>query len=401
MEPEEVERVLAESRREAAGDTQPEDGIGFFPSEPDGAWISENFDDLLIWAEESGASDITFNSGQPVWCRVHGEWMPVTGRRIDREAVESLLNYTSMMASASGMVEGGEPLDYPYEKQVARGVRKRFRCNATAVNANAGIGLSVVMRTIPSLPPRVGDLGVEDEIMAAAEPGNGLVLVTGVMGSGKSTLLGAIIRDIRETQRRHILTYEAPVEFNLTDIPGAKGPLTQTNIPTHLESFELAARNAARRAADVILVGESRDKETLRSMIEQSEIGVCAYSTVHTRSVEETPTRILNVFPREDQAGIATTMIASLRLIVQQRLVHKVGGGRIALREYLAFDEASRRRLMRVPVEEIIPAMRELVETKGRPLVRDAEAKFEAGEISGDVYETIRREREMVEDGLA
>ena len=99
-----------------------------------------------------------------------------------------------------------------------------------------------------------------------------------------------------------------------------------------------AVRTSTRTAPDVVLIGESRDPETLRGMIESAETGVAAYSTVHTRSVPETITRIINVFPFDEQRQIAATLLSSLRLIVNQRLLPRAGGdGRVALREFLAF----------------------------------------------------------------
>jgi defect-in-organelle-trafficking protein DotB len=272
--------------------------------------------------------------------------------------------------------------------------------NASGCKDGTGGGASIVMRSIPSLPPKIEDLGIEPEIMEAATPNNGLVLVTGVMGTGKSTLLSSVLRYIRENQPRNILTYEAPVEFDLMGIPNPCGPLAQASIPEHLTNFNRAAPNSARRAADVVLIGESRDVETLRGMIEMAEIGVAAYSTVHTRGVAETPTRIINVFPADMQNQIASTLLASLRLIVQQRLLSSTKGGRIALREFLVFDAAIRQELFGIPVNGLIPAIQAMVESRGRTILQDAEEKYSQGLIYKEDYEAIRHEQEMKKEDV-
>ena len=146
-------------------------------------------------------------------------------------------------------------------------------------------GVKIVFRTIPSMPPVLEDLNVEQGILDHAMPSNGLVLVTGVMGSGKSTLLAAILRRIIETGGRNVSTYEAPIEFDFDAVPNPGGPVSQSTIPEHLKSFLTATRNSTRTAPDVVLIGESRDPDTLRGMMESAEIGVAAYSTVHTLSL--------------------------------------------------------------------------------------------------------------------
>jgi defect-in-organelle-trafficking protein DotB len=363
------------------------------------SWTIEDLNKLLVWAEGVGMSDIHILPRQPMWIRLHGKWIAVTKRPVMADEIFFLAEQLFRSPDGAARLKGGDELDFAHEIRVDRVTRKRFRVNASGCKDGTGAGASIVMRSIPSLPPKIEDLGLEPEILKAATPNNGLVLVTGVMGTGKSTLLASILRHIRETQPRNILTYEAPVEFDLMGIPNPCGPLAQASIPEHLTHFNRAAPNSARRAADVVLIGESRDVETLRGMIEMAEIGVAAYSTVHTRGVAETPTRIINVFPADMQNQIASTLLASLRLIIQQRLLPKIGGGRIALKEYLVFDAAIRKELFSVPVTDLIPAIQQMVETKGRTILMDAKDKYDAGLIEFDDYDAIRHEQEMSKEG--
>lgn len=364
-----------------------------FTAEPLGFWDIDSFDALLNWCHENNASDIVLLPKSPVWCRIYGTWQAITKKNLTSDEIMNLIDITSRNPSASASLKGGNDIDYAYEVNVDKITRRRFRANASACRDGWSIGASLVMRMIPSLPPTIEELGVEDELISHLFPNNGLVLVTGVMGSGKSTLLSAILRHIIENQHKHIVTYEAPIEFDLMGIKNQSGPIIQTSIPEHLSDFTSAPRNSARRAADVILVGESRDPETLRGMIESSEIGVAAYSTVHTRSVAETPARIINVFPSAMHNQIATTLISSLRVIIQQRLLARADEkGRIAVKEYLVFNSLHRDKLYDVSIDEIIPTIKKMVEEDGQPLVVDAQKKFKEGLISKDDLVQIETE---------
>ena len=217
------------------------------------------------------------------------------------------------------------------------------------------------------------------------------------MGSGKSTLLAAILREIIEKGGRNVSTYEAPIEFDLDAIENPGGPVSQSSVPEHLKSFLTATRNSTRTAPDVVLIGESRDPETLRGMIESAEIGVAAYSTVHTRSVPETISRIINVFPVAERLQVTATLLSSLRLIISQRLVPKAdGGGRIALREFLAFTPKIREILLDTPPERLIQECEELLPVNGQRMQEAAKHFFEAGKIRSTEYRAILAERKQI-----
>lgn len=365
-----------------------------FPGEPRANWCKADMDALLLWACEIGASDICMTSGQPAWVRLHGRWTAATKKQISDTDTGVLLGDVARNAATPGMVRAGHPADLGYDIVVDRWTRRRFRGNATAVRVDGGTGTTMVLRVIPDKPPELDTLNVEPGILESAFPTAGLVLITGVMGSGKTTLLAALLRRIAETQARHITTYEEPIEFDLTAVENPLGPICQSAIPEHLDAFRNAPRNAARRASDIILVGESRDAETLRGMIEVAEMGVAAYSTVHTRSVEETPARIINVFPAAERQGIATTMAYALRLIVQQRLVPNASGsGRVALREYVALTQNMRNHLANLEYPMYTSALREMCAAQGQNLLQDAERKLREGLITEQTYREIEIEK--------
>ena len=214
------------------------------------------------------------------------------------------------------------------------------------------------------------------------------------MGSGKSTLLAAILRRIIESGGRHVSTYEAPIEFDFDAVPKPGGPVSQSTIPEHLKSFLTATRNSTRTAPDVVLIGESRDPDTLRGMMESAEIGVAAYSTVHTRSVPETLSRIINVFPFAERLQVRATLLSSLRLIVSQRLLPLPDkSGRIALREYLAFTPEIRETLLDTPLERLILKTEDLLAVSGQRMQDAAQAAYEDGRLARENYLAILAER--------
>lgn len=365
-----------------------------YPNEPRVRWNHTDLNELLLWACGLGMSDLNLRSGDRAWMRLHGIWRAVTERAISSDELLSGLERMTRNNSIAALLKSGQK-DYDFAHLVdkARGEHQRFRGNAVPVADGYSTGVKMVFRTIPSIPPKVSSLNLEPTILDYAFPDNGLVLITGVMGSGKSTLIAAILREIIEMGGRHVATYEAPIEFDFTAIPDPGGPVSQSSIPEHLESFFTAIRNSTRTAPDVVLIGESRDKETLRGMIESAEIGVAAYSTVHSRSVPSTISRILHTFPQEEHSQIAATLISSLRLIVSQRLIpHPSGKGRTALREYLPFTADIRERLLETPLDRLGQVTEELVQSHGQSLLIPARAAFEAGSIPKDRYLAIEME---------
>ncbi len=368
-------------------------GAELFPDEPI-AFTYAAFEQLLRWGAQLGMSDLKLIITQPVWMRVHGRWARVTRRALTGEEINGLLTEAYRSTVATALLQGGHTLDWDIDVRLERGTRLRFRCNATQI-ASRREGVSMTLRVIPADPPALETMQVEPQLLDGLMPVNGLVLVTGVMGSGKSTLLASILRRIAETQPRSITTFESPIEFDYSRLRGLMAPIEQSSVGQgrHLESFVEAVRSASRRACDVVLVGEARDAETLRHMIELAEMGPAVYSTVHTRGVAETPGRIVHAFAHEEQPAIVASLLDSVRCIIQQRLLPNPAGGRTAIREYLIIDQAMRDRLAGRSLSEVKLLLADLVESYGQPLLEDARRKRAAQLITQEAYEKIEHER--------
>jgi len=213
--------------------------------------------------------------------------------------------------------------------------RTRFRVNIFSQRGS----LSIVLRVIPNRVPTVEDLGLPQQLTEITRERNGIVLVTGPTGSGKSTSLAAIIDQINREQAIHIITIEDPIEYLHLH---KQATINQRELGSDTQSFALALRAALRQAPKVILVGEMRDVDTISIALEASETGHLVLSTLHTIDAAKTIDRIVGVFPKNEERQIRTRFSQAFKWVVSQRLVPKVGGGRVALCEILRSTSRTR-----------------------------------------------------------
>jgi twitching motility protein PilT len=204
----------------------------------------------------------------------------------------------------------------------------RFRVNIFSQRGQ----YSIVLRKLETQIPSFTELGLPDAYRRVAEEKNGIVLVTGATGSGKTTSLAAVINDINEKHPVHIITLEDPIEYTHTQ---KKATVNQRELGKDFDSFANGLRAALRQAPKVILVGEMRDRESVEIALNAAETGHLVLSTLHTTDAGQTINRILGMFAIEEENQIRTRMADSLRWIICQRLLPKIGGGRVAAFEAL------------------------------------------------------------------
>ena len=351
------------------------------------------FDALLRWCHLQGASDVLLKSGDHAAMIVNDALVDVTPTTVPREALFGVLREIHS-ASVTSTVLAGEPADFAYLVEADDGRAIRFRCNATAVKGifGASAEIALTLRAIPDLPPTVDDIALPDAVVAACDARHGLVLVSGPTGSGKSTTLAALIRRLAESQRRNILTYEAPVEFDFSRLPGRQSRVSQTEVPSQIPSFAEAVRNSLRRAPDVIMVGEARDAATISSSVRAATTGHLVLTTVHANDVAGVIPRMLDEFPPDERQGAAARLVGTVRCMVQQYLYPAADGGRIALREYLCIDNDLRRELEACLFQgegALVDLLRRAVPERGQCLVADAVAKRDAGLITPDTFRLV------------
>lgn len=368
-----------------------------FPQEPIRLSI-ESVNDILIHCVKLNASDITFQTGEPIIAEVFGRLVKITRRRLSNTEVSDVLN-AIYGPNATTIIMSGKDIDTHYEIRPNRSDRYRFRINGTGCQVEGHDGIQITARTIPTDPPKLDSMKLPDAILNALTPEQGVVYVTGATGSGKSTLLAAIIRSITEDAESHrkILTYEAPIEFVFDSVEKASSIVSQSEIPRHLPSFAAGVRNALRRKPRLILVGEARDPETIGAVMEAAMTGHPVYTTLHSNGVAETIRRLVITFPAEERQGRTIDIIETVRLVVSQRLVPTVDGKRVALREYLVFDEKIRDILLETDILNITNVVRNLVRESGKTMASDAEDKFKEGLITERQFNLIAEQAKREE----
>lgn len=279
--------------------------------------------ELLAFSVENNASDLHLSTGTPPSIRVDGDVRKLNIPAFDEKDVNALV-YDIMNDRQRKEYEQNLEVDFSFEVPNLA----RFRVNAF----NQNRGPAAVFRTIPSKILSLDDLGCPDIFRDISDLPRGLVLVTGPTGSGKSTTLAAMVDHINKTKHHHILTIEDPIEFVHQNHSCL---INQREVHRDTLSFSAALRSALREDPDVILVGEMRDLETIRLAMTAAETGHLVFGTLHTTSAPKTIDRIVDVFPGEEKAMVRSMLSESLRAVISQTLVKKVGGGRVAAHEIM------------------------------------------------------------------
>ena len=283
--------------------------------------VIDKYFKLLV---ESGGSDLHLTEGEPPKLRVHGSVTAIEGESVlEGESFQQMLAEICEPRSFETYLKEGD-LDFAY----AMDEESRFRCNYLKQRQ----GLGAVFRLIPTKIASLEDLGIPEVVKNFAHIRSGLVLVTGPTGSGKSTTLAALLDYINSTQNKHIITVEEPIEFVHSN---KKCILTQREVPHQCPTFSDGLRASLREDAEIVLVGEMRDLETISLALTAAETGMLVFGTLHTNNARKTVDRIIDVFPADQQSQVRTMLAASLRGVLAQLLMKRTDGGRVAVNEIM------------------------------------------------------------------
>jgi twitching motility protein PilT len=285
---------------------------------------------LLAFAVKNNASDLHLSAGVPPMIRVDGDIKRVNMPPLTHKEVHSMV-YDIMNDKQRKVFEEFFETDFSFEiPNLAR-----FRVNA--FNQNRGAG--AVFRNIPSLIKTLDDLNAPKVFKDLCMLPRGLVLVTGPTGSGKSTTLAGMVDYVNVNRPEHIITIEDPIEF----VHESKRCLVnQREVHRDTLGFSEALRSALREDPDVVLVGEMRDLETIRLALTAAETGHLVFGTLHTSSAAKTVDRIVDVFPAAEKEMVRAMLSESLRAVISQTLLKRMGGGRIAAHEIMIASPAIR-----------------------------------------------------------
>ena len=284
--------------------------------------ITKNLDRLLFKMVKNRGSDLHFKTGSNIRVRINGEIVPITNDKVTRK--EGILLAKALLRSRFEELVKNKNIDFIYKLNE----NIRFRVNMFFQMD----GISAVFRIIPKNIPSIESLNLPPVVKEFAKLKRGVVIVTGPTGSGKSTTLASIINEINQTQRRHIITIEDPIEFVYKDNLSI---INQRSIGQDAINFSSSLRAALREDPDVILVGEARDLETIETALHAAETGHLVFFTLHTVSAKDTISRIIGMFPSQMQNKIRLSLGSILQGILSQRLIPTVDNKRVAAVEIL------------------------------------------------------------------
>ncbi len=288
-----------------------------------------NMDRLLHACVSQGASDIHITVGKPPVFRVHGSLRSLETKVLDSDDTSGLMkSITPERNQQELQEEGGTDFGFAF------GDMARFR---VAVFKQKGT-IAIVLRLIPSKIMSLEEIGLPKVCAALCRRPRGMFLVTGPTGSGKTTTLASMINYINENFDRHIVTVEEPIEYYHSH---KKSIINQREVGLDVPSFSEALRRVLRQDPDVILVGELRDLETIEAAVRAAETGHLVFSTLHTTSASGTITRIIDVFPPNQQEQIRTQLSTNLIAVLAQTLCPLMTGkGRVAAYEFMVVTPA-------------------------------------------------------------
>ncbi|MDU8351237.1 ATPase, T2SS/T4P/T4SS family [Pseudomonas syringae pv. actinidiae] len=361
---------------------------------------------IFLHMEFHKGSDVFLQGGAPVCMSWNGRKVMITKRKLQTKEVIGII--TMMYGeNAESRLNSAERIDTAHEFKVITGEDKngdeeyeRFRYRVNCVSSSRdGRSLTITVRSIPTTPKNAYEMGIEQEIIDVfMKTEQGLAAIVGATGNGKSTTLAALIRTMQEAEEAHrnLVTIESPIEFVHDGYYMPCSIFTQMEVGSHIKAFSEGVENAMRMAPTTILVGETRDYGTITASVEASVTGHFVMTTMHANSVDETFQRALALYPESMQHQAQLNIVSSMKIVVAQRLLRTVQGGRTAIRSFLVLDQQIKDELYRS--KNLGATAFSLVERHGKPMMDDVEAKYKEGLLSQEVYESQKFNYGMVRE---
>jgi twitching motility protein PilT len=335
-----------------------------------------NIKDLFQIAIDKGASDIHLNVGLVPILRIDGELEHLNklSELIEKE-LQAMI-FSIITEQQKKMFEENRDLDFSYAINDSR-----FRVNVHFEKESVGLSARLIGKEMPTME----NIGLPNMVEEFLYKNKGLILLTGPTGCGKSTTLAAMVSHINENYSRKIITLEDPIEFIFKS---NKSIVIQRQLGSDIPTFESGLKHALRQDPNVIMVGEMRDLETIAATITLAETGHLVLATLHTYNAAQSIDRIVDVFPPNQQSQVRTQLSMVLEMVISQRLLPKVGGGRIAAREIMVRNSA----VANLIRENKIAQIQSVIESGSADgmisAARDLRNLLSAGLISDEVAET-------------
>ena len=350
---------------------------------------------LLGLAVDNEASEIHVNELDFIKVEIHGRMTVFSDHAIDGYEAAKICNTLYKSDTGSSIVNSGIELDHEFEFKFMRtgeSVRRtfRFRVNSACATVGSSSNPSITIRVLADGVPDWKDMGYEEELFHAMRPRNGLVVVSGATGSGKTTFLASFIRRLLQSRdNEKVVMLESPIEYNIKPYQTPTTVIVQRAVGRDTKAFSVGLRAALRQHPTVIVVGESRDAETIDTALGACQTGHLVLTTTHANSVPEIVSRMLDEFQSSDRNSKLSSIIYNLRVVINQELVLSEDGGRVALREYLVVTPEIRDILDKTPYLEIKRKMRELVNSNGRSYYAHALEYYKSGLLKKEFVDRL------------
>jgi twitching motility protein PilT len=296
--------------------------------------------DAMLNSAEERTSDLVFVVGKPPQIEQDGQLIP-----LEMDGPDSVLQPGHIQQMADLLMNDNDRLHNELanngscDGSYALASRARFRVNIYKQNGQQAI----VMRRLESKVPSLAELKLPAVFYEMIKEKTGIVFITGGTGTGKTTTLAAMLNELNQTQKIHIVTLEDPIEFLHAQNVAT---FSQRELGKDFPNFAVGLRAALRQAPKVILVGEIRDRESMEIALTASETGHLVFATLHTINAGQTVYRILGMFTKEEEKQVRERLAETLRYVVSQRLVSKVGGGRLLVTEIMGSSLRTREALI-------------------------------------------------------
>lgn len=290
---------------------------------------SKALEELIEIVVKEGASDLHLSEGRPPIIRVSGFLIPLV--KMQMLSKSDMEGFFATLLSASDKKEFEESMETNFAWSDAHG--HRFRCNAYLSMGKSNIA----MRLIPKEIRTFAELNLPSVLETFAKKQQGFFLVVGPVGVGKSTTLASMVETINKERLEHIITIEDPVEYVFEP---KKALIDQREVKIDTPDFQTALKGVFRQDADIVMIGEMRDKETISTAVSAAETGHLVISTLHTNTASQTVERIIDTFPSDQQGQIRLQLAGSLLGIFSQRLVPRISGGLVPAYELLINNAA-------------------------------------------------------------
>jgi len=343
----------------------------------------KNIDKWLKYTVSQGASDLHLVANNKPIIRIDGALTPIEAEKVltSQDAYNEI--YAILTQEQRDYFEQNKDLDFAYQVEKAR-----FRVNVHYEKNN----VAMAARAIPSTIPTMEDVMMPEIAYELTRMPHGIILVTGPTGSGKSTTLAAMLNLINEERTAHVITLEDPIEFLFES---KNCVIEQRQLHSDMVTFSEGLKHVLRQDPDVIMVGEMRDLESIATTLTLAETGHLVLATLHTYSASQTIDRLIDVFPPHQQTQIRLQVALTLRGVISQQLLPRVGGGRAAAREIMIMNPA----IANLVRENKVPQIKSVIQTSAQmgmnTLAQDLKRLIKEGLITEDIAQTYVLEESL------